>query len=190
MMACLEHQGQMLSWTSQIHYTLHFVFILVVFRNLLPDFFQPSHLVIWTSYEILIQSLISWKRNYKQKVNPLDEVFYDGLFEETSQPLLCAFRHRDGVLEGTGRNTSNVWATMRLEASLLISCSDTAAHIGENFVCQGLCTLISLQSLWQPCRWIVVTIVVLQMRELGHKIIHDSMRSYILLDKASRQGQY
>jgi hypothetical protein len=41
-------------------------------------------------------------------MNPLDEIFYDGLFEETSQPLLRAFRHRDGVLECTGRGTSNV----------------------------------------------------------------------------------
>lgn len=128
----IEHQGQMLSWTSQIHYTLHFVFISVAFRNLLPDFFQPSHLVIWTPYEILTQSLISWRLNYKQKVNPLDEVVYDELFEETSQPLLCAFRHRDGVLEGSGRNISNVWTTMRLGASSLTSSSDTLAHIGEN----------------------------------------------------------
>lgn len=72
---------------------------------LLTDFFQAPHLVIWTPYGVLTQHLISWRLDYKQKMNSLDDVFYaqlyGGLSEEMGNPWLCAYVHSDGVPEDT-----------------------------------------------------------------------------------------
>lgn len=89
--------------------------------------------------------------------------------------------HTDMVMEfWKAQDTSNACATVRLEASSLISYSGTVVHIGKSIpVCQVLYTISSLQSSRQPHRWAMVTIAVLQMREPMYGIIRGSMTSCI-----------